>query len=333
VTACPQVAPVGMPAPIIGISAAMQRARDLVARYAATGLPVLLVGPTGTGKELLAQHLHAASGRRGRLVPVNCGALPEHMAESLMFGHRRGSFSGAVESRRGYWEHANDGTLFLDELLSLPSHLQPKMLRALDSGEVLPLGEDSARYVRVRVVAAAQDDVATRLKDATLRADLYHRVAAVRIDLPPLVARLEDVVPLAEYFAGLGGRSLENGVSRILLQYCWPGNARELRFAIERAGRLGTNGTLSATAMAEAIDFGVTPSTGSPRSLHVRAIALEGPAAGWHAGRIALRLGVNRATVFRRLQAAGVTLRSLRQSQESRDGRATVAIPSETGRI
>jgi len=308
---------------LIAESPAMRRALALVEEFAATGNPIPLIGATGTGKELLARHIHARSGRKGRFVPVNCGALPREMAESLLFGHRRGAFSGAVESRRGHVLVAEHGTLFLDELLSLPPEGQVKLLRALDTGEVQPLAEEQERVVDVRFVAAVQETLTAALASGGVRYDLFQRLAAVVISLPPLTERPEDIPPLARHFAALLGQILAPGAERVLLGYHWPGNVRELRQVIERAGRLVGNGTLPAAALAEGIRLGAPTMLGREGgALHDgddtaerRRLLLECAASGWNANRVAHALGIHRATLFRRLKRAGISLRSLRKSQ------------------
>lgn len=205
----------GLP-PIVGVSAAIQKAVALVEHFAPTGFAILIVGATGTGKELLARHIHHRSRRRGELVDVNCGALPREMAESLLFGHRRGAFTGAVESTVGHVERADGGTLFLDEVLHLPPEGQVKLLRVLETGDVQRLGEGRKRNVDLRIVAAAQDDTTERLGLGVFRRDLYQRLAGVVIHLPPLAERPEDIVPLAAHFAARRSRrpfsSLHSGI-------------------------------------------------------------------------------------------------------------------------
>ncbi len=319
----------GLP-PIIGESAAMCRARELIERYAPSALPILLVGATGTGKELLARHVHARSSRLGRFVAVNCGALPREMAEGLLFGYERGAFSGAVKLHRGHLECADGGTLFLDEVLSLPLDEQAKLLRALDLGVVQRLGAELERRVDLRVVAAAQQDVSERLASGAFRRDLYERVAGVIINLPPLAERPEDVVPLAAHYAAQCGRVLEPDSTRVLAAHKWPGNVRELRHVIERAGRLVGNGTLSRAALLEAIEIGAMQddlsltSTTRLGDVLSRIVAMcEGN--GWHAGRTAVAMGVHRSTLFRRLRAHGTSFRQLRESHLLRHSRATTA--------
>lgn len=304
--------------PLIGESAAMRRVRDLVQRFGPTGLPVLLVGPTGAGKDLVARHVHAASGRRGPWVPVNCGSLPREMADSLLFGHRRGAFSGAVESRIGHFERAGGGTLFLDEVFSLPEETQVKFLRALEDGEVQPLGEGERRMVDLRIVAAMQEDAARRVDSGLFRRDLFRRLAGVVIEIPALADHADDVLLLARYFAGMQGRTVEPDAERALLAHGWPDNVRELRQAIERAGYLVLDGTLPRGAIEEAIALG-TPrgllANGKDGRLSPHLIATACAEHGWNAERVAAALGIHRATLFRQLQRLGLTLRQLRASQ------------------
>jgi len=304
--------------PLLGTSPAIRRALELIDRYAPTTLSMLVVGPTGTGKELVARHVHARSRRAGPFVPVNCGALPREMTESLLFGHRRGAFSGAVESRRGHFERADRGTLFLDEVLCLAPEGQTKVLRALDTGEIQPLGEEGERFVDLHVVAAAQGSVWTDLDDGTFRSDLYQRIAGIVVVLPPLAERAEDILPIAQYFTELVGRSLERGADRVLERHSWPGNVRELRQVIERAGQLVENGTLPPAALAEAIHIGARPGAGSAGSAtgagDRRAWISVCESNGWDVERIAKAVGVRRSQLYARLRAAGTSLKELRKS-------------------
>jgi len=205
--------------PIIGASRVMKRARELVERFGPTTLPIMIVGATGTGKELVARHIHRVSRRHGTLVDVNCGALPQEIAESLLFGHRKGAFTGAVDTVIGHMERADRGTLFLDEVLHLTPQAQVKLLRVVETGEVQPLGSGQKRRVDFRLVSAAQDDTPGRLDHGLFRRDLFQRLAGVVIDLPLLVDRPEDILPLARHFATLQQRSLEAGSETVLLSH------------------------------------------------------------------------------------------------------------------
>ena len=300
---------------IVGVSPAIRRALVLAERYARTRLPILLVGATGTGKELFAQYVHERSGRRGPLVDVNCCALPRDMVESLFFGHRRGAFTGAVEASVGHIERSDGGTLFLDELASLVPEAQGKLLRVLELGEVQPLGASAKRPVDLRVVCAVPDDIWTALDRGQFRRDLFQRVAGVVIELPPLAARPEDVVPLAKHFADLQGRRLERGVDSVLLNYPWPGNVRELRVAIERAGELVEDGTLPPRAVAEAIALGgPRPSVSSARGQLSALLTRDDLLAvldrsDWDVERAATALRIGRTTFFKRLKSLGISLR------------------------
>jgi transcriptional regulator with PAS, ATPase and Fis domain len=303
---------------IVGVSPAIRRATVLAERYARTRLPILLVGATGTGKELFAQHIHERSSRPGALVDVNCCALPRDMVESLLFGHRRGAFTGAVESSIGHIERSDGGTLFLDEFTSLLPEAQGKLLRVLETGEVQPLGAAHKRRVDLRVVSAVQDDIVAAVDAGRLRRDLYQRVAGVVIELPPLRARLEDILPLAHHFASLRGKRLEPDVEGVLLGYSWPGNARELRLVIERAAELVADGTLPRAAVAEAIRLG------EPGSVAVGGTILKGSTLtrddllellrthDWDVSSAAATLRVGRTTFFKRLKAVAISLRAER---------------------
>ncbi|AMD00753.1 nitric oxide reductase transcriptional regulator NorR [Halomonas chromatireducens] len=228
---------------ILGHSAALRRLLQELDVVAESGLPVLLSGETGVGKELFARRLHQRSSRRQQpLVQVNCAALPESLAESELFGHVKGAFSGAVSDRAGRFEAAHGGTLFLDEVGELPLSVQAKLLRALQNGEVQRLGEDTPRQVDVRILAATNRHLADGVRDGHFRADLYHRLSVYPVAIPPLREREGDVLVLAGHFleinrTRLGVRSLRLSpeAERALCSYAWPGNVRELEHVISRA--------------------------------------------------------------------------------------------------
>jgi len=310
------------PAPvrIVGVSPAIRRATELIERFAPTGLPILLVGATGTGKELFAHMIHEQSGRPGRFVPVNCGALPRAMIESLLFGHRRGAFTDAHESVPGFIEAANHGTLYLDELASLPLEDQVKLLRILESEEVYRVGETEPRRVDLRVVCSVQERPARLVASAILRVDFCERVAGVVVILPPLCDRGDDICLLADHYARRQGKRLGQGVFDVLTGYGWPGNIRELRAVIERATALSDGGPIEARMISDAIGLGAaelgetteTPLPGwSARKIEERECLIAACRAnGWHAGRTAATLGMARVTLYRRLKAAGLLLRT-----------------------
>ncbi|MDP3169150.1 MAG: nitric oxide reductase transcriptional regulator NorR [Polaromonas sp.] len=228
---------------IIGQSPAIAQLLHELDVVADSGLPVLLLGETGVGKELFAHRLHRLSSRRGKpLVHVNCAALPEALAESELFGHVKGAFSGAVTDRPGRFEAAEGGTLFLDEIGELPLAVQAKLLRSLQNGEIQRLGADQPRRVDVRVIAATNRSLRERVGTGAFRADLYHRLSVYPIAIPPLRERGQDVLLLAGRFlelnrARLGLRSLRLSAEAetALCNYRWPGNIRELEHAISRA--------------------------------------------------------------------------------------------------
>jgi two-component system response regulator AtoC len=228
---------------LVGRSAALQQVMVLAQKVARHPSTVLVTGESGTGKELVAKLLHAGGPRAAQpFVGVNCGAIPESLLESELFGHVRGAFTGASADRRGLFEEASGGTLFLDEIGELPAPLQVKILRALQEGEVRPVGDNAAHPVDVRVVAATARDLEAEVAAGTFRSDLYYRINVVRIHIPPLRERREDIPELVRHFLALYNRRLGLSVTGVsatamqrLMEYAWPGNVRELENVIERA--------------------------------------------------------------------------------------------------
>jgi Nif-specific regulatory protein len=231
---------------ILGRSRAMEQVFQVLERLVDNSVSVLLEGETGTGKELVAQALHFNGPRRGaNFIPVNCGAIPEALLESELFGYRKGAFTGAERDHVGLVEAADGGTLFLDEIGELSSSLQVKLLRVLQEGEVRRIGESVSRAVDMRVVTATHRDLQEEVRAGRFREDLFYRINVVTLRLPPLRDRGEDVLILAESFLArvrekLGRPQLHLGpeAQRFLLRYDWPGNVRELDNAVERAGTL-----------------------------------------------------------------------------------------------
>jgi transcriptional regulator with GAF, ATPase, and Fis domain len=235
---------------MLGASAAMRQTFALLERVAPTDLTVLVEGETGTGKELVAEGLHENGGRPGELVPVNCGAIPRELLESELFGHEKGSFTGAMRDRPGAFLAAHHGTLFLDEVGELPLDMQAKLLRALERREVKPVGADRAVPVDVRVVAATHRTLATEVAAGRFRQDLYYRLAVVIVRIPPLRTRLEDLPLLVQHIEDeLARRRIANKLAPLprldeaglamLRRYDFPGNVRELRNVVERWAVLG----------------------------------------------------------------------------------------------
>ncbi|SFO07875.1 nitric oxide reductase transcriptional regulator NorR [Xenorhabdus japonica] len=228
---------------IIGLSAGMVQLKKEIEIVAASDLNVLIGGETGTGKELVAKSIHEASPRAvSPLVYLNCAALPESVAESELFGHVKGAFTGAISNRSGKFEMADNGTLFLDEIGELSLALQAKLLRVLQYGDIQRVGDDRSLRVNVRVLAATNRDLREEVLTGNFRADLFHRLSVFPLSVPPLRERGEDVVVLAGYFCeqmrlhmGLSYVILSSGARAHLLSYSWPGNVRELEHAIHRA--------------------------------------------------------------------------------------------------
>jgi two-component system nitrogen regulation response regulator GlnG len=228
----------------------MQAVFKQIAVAAATDLPVLITGQTGTGKELAARAIHAHSRRRDRpLVATSLAALAPSVVESELFGHVRGAFTGATADRRGLFEQADGGTLLLDEIGEAPLEVQAKLLRVLEDRAITPVGASAARPVDVRVIAATNRDLVAALEAGRFRIDLYHRLRVFQIEMPPLATRPEDLPALVDHFlaaAGHGGRQASAAFLAAVRGRSWPGNVRELRHAVELAAAMARGGSLEA---------------------------------------------------------------------------------------
>lgn len=234
---------------MIGDSPGLTLVKDMIEKVAATDARVLILGPNGTGKELVAHHLHEKSERNKKpLVEVNCAAIPAELIESELFGHVKGSFTGAVKDKQGKFELANGGTIFLDEIGDMSLSAQAKVLRALQEGKVSPVGSEKEINVNVRVLAATNKDLRKEINEGRFREDLYHRLAVIIINVPGLNDRKDDIPLLVEYFAveiandlGLEQKKFSKEALEALKHIDWTGNIRELRNVVERLLILGSN--------------------------------------------------------------------------------------------
>jgi two-component system response regulator HydG len=247
---------------LIGKSPVMLQLYDLLERVSPTSSPVLISGESGTGKELAARALHYGSARSGGpFVAFNCAAISDSLLESELFGHARGAFTGAVEAKKGLFVEAEGGTLFLDEVGEIPIGLQAKLLRALETSAVRPIGGGGERKVDVRIIAATNRDLARAVQEKRFREDLYYRLHVIPIHLPPLRARREDIPLLVEHFAAKFGeqqpdvprREITSEVIRRLMELPWPGNVRELKNAVERLLLLGRGKRIDVRDLAQAV--------------------------------------------------------------------------------
>lgn len=313
-----RVATPGSPA-LIGSSAAMQSVRALIEKLGPTDLPVLVRGPTGAGKELVAQALHRASGRAGRLVALNACAIPEAMFESALFGHVRGAFTGALTDHVGHLADAHRGTLFLDEVGDLPLHVQAKFLRVLETRSYRKVGGRMDETSDFRLIAATNADLEGAIERGSFRADLMYRIGAAVIAIPGLRERPEDIRILADHFARQAqGRVLPLSLDALdlLAGQDWTGNVRQLRHVIVLAGAFAGAGQILRYHVAMALQQSCRP-TGAPPYGAVEPTEREADEAAlvailercrWHVPSAAAVLGVTRKTVYARIRRHGLTI-------------------------
>jgi DNA-binding NtrC family response regulator len=240
---------------IVGSSEPMRRIADEVRRHAGTRAPILIQGESGTGKDLVARAIHALGRPSGPYVPLNVGAIAESLADSELFGHRRGAFTGAVSHRQGAFEQAHLGTLFLDEVAELSAGVQVRLLRVVEDGSVKPLGAQTATNVDVRIVSASWAALPERVESGQFRGDLYHRLSTVTLKLPSLRGRRSDIPALASVLLRrlepeLGSKELSSGALAVLVAHDWPGNVRELSSALYRAAALASGKQILAQHLA-----------------------------------------------------------------------------------
>jgi transcriptional regulator with GAF, ATPase, and Fis domain len=230
---------------LVGDSKSFKEVVSRLKQGADSDVPVLLMGETGTGKEVMAALAHRNSGRSRSFVPVNCAAIPDELIDSMLFGHEKGAFTGADRSRAGFFREADGGTLFLDEIGDLPLEVQPRLLRALESGEIMPVGASRPTYVKVRVVAATNVDLEEAVENGRFRPDLFARLSGWVVELPPLRERRDDILRLARFFRGDihqsdGEMPWDPDLVEALMLYHWPYNVRELRQIVEQL-KVGNN--------------------------------------------------------------------------------------------
>jgi len=306
---------------LLGESPAMRRLYDLVERVAGTDVSVLITGESGTGKELVARALHDRSpGRGGPFVAVNCAAVPESLLESELFGHVRGAFTDARSPRSGLVLQASGGTLFLDEIGDMPLALQPKLLRALQERKVRPVGSDAEVPFRARIVCATSRDLEEEVEAGRFRGDLLYRVNVVHLPLPPLRARGEDVLLLAQEFLKRCAARFEKPVTAFtpaaaekILAYSWPGNVRELKNCVERAVALTRFEEITVEDLSERVQRPVRASTRDDAAALLPLEELERShilrvleAMRGNKALAARTLGVDRKTLYRKLERYGV---------------------------
>lgn len=273
------------PGRIIGNSPAIQKLKDEIAIVAQSHLSVLVLGETGVGKELVARRVHSLSPRSsGPLIYINCAALPENIAESELFGHVKGAFSGATSDRAGKFEVADEGTLFLDEIGELPLSIQPKLLRALQSGEIQRVGSDKLILVNVRIIAATNRHLQDEVSQGRFRADLFHRLSVYPIDVPPLRERDKDILLLCGYLLeinqkrlGVEGLRITAEAKHLLMTYDWPGNVRELEHTLSRAAlkAIAEQGRSKRSIVIDAYHLDIKPKHNNSVSTQTRSLRHE----------------------------------------------------------
>jgi two-component system, NtrC family, response regulator len=310
---------------ILGHSDALLEVLDTAARAARTNSTLLIRGETGTGKELLARAIHFNSPRRERpLVTINCGTIPKELLESELFGHKRGSFTGAVADKKGRIEAADGGTVFLDEIGEMPTQLQVKLLRLIQQGEIEKVGSESHTQVDVRIIAATHRDLSAMIEDGTFREDLYYRLAVIPLLLPPLRERTDDIPDLVQHFFrasreknGRPGLTLSPALLPYFSCYRWPGNVRELENVVERIVVLARGNEVTLDDMppflrhervgSQALQIELPPQGVSLEAIEKELITKALERSGWNQTRAARYLDISRKTLIYRIERHGIT--------------------------
>ncbi|MBC7185762.1 MAG: sigma-54-dependent Fis family transcriptional regulator [Calditrichaeota bacterium] len=307
---------------MVGTSRQMREVYSIIDRAAPTDATVLILGETGTGKELVASAIHRLSGRKGRFVAVNCSAFPEGLLESQLFGHKKGAFTGATRDYEGIFVHANGGTVFLDELCSMSLSAQAKVLRTLESGEVQPVGSESVRMVDVRLIGASNRNIEEEVRAGRFREDLYYRLNVVKIQLPPLRDRREDIPQLVGHFLRQACQEQHKPLIRLtpaameaLVGSAWTGNVRELRNFIERMVIFADREVIDLPqirhAMSEDQDKLELSYVGLPlrearRRFERDLIRAKLIANAWNMNATAEQLGIERTNLYRKMRQLGI---------------------------
>ena len=295
---------------IVAVSREMRHVLDTVAQVAATDSTVLITGESGTGKELVARALYSESPRRThRFVPINCGGIAEGLLESELFGHRKGAFTSAITDKRGLFEEADGGVLFLDEIGEMPLNMQVRLLRFLQGGEVRRMGETSTRRVNVRLVAATHRDLEHEVQAGRFREDFFYRINVVGIRIPPLRERTDDIPVLAGFFLRRHSvrlrRPMEGftaGALELLKAHPWPGNARELENAIERAVNLACGPVLSEADLPASVTLQAQTRARAVTAGERERLLSALEQSRWNQSRAASQLGMSRTTLWRKMR-------------------------------
>lgn len=304
---------------IIGKSPQMQKVFQLIKQVANTNSNVIIYGKSGTGKELVAKAIHYNSPRKDKpFVAVNCSAIPESLLESELFGHEKGAFTGAVSSRKGLFEEANGGTIFLDEVGDMSLAMQAKLLRVIEDKEIRAVGSDKPRKIDVRIIAATHKDLEKAVKEGTFREDLFYRLNVIPIYLPELRERVEDIPLLVEYFlkkygeeAGRPNIKISREALACMMKYSWPGNVRELENLIERLVVLSPGDEITvydlpehirvckAETLVEELTLGERITLEELEKRYILKVLRE---TGWHKSNAAKILGIDRRTLYRKIE-------------------------------
>jgi len=318
---------------LVGRSAAMREVMNLVRRVAPTPSTVLITGESGVGKEVVARAIHHFSEYRDRIfLPINCGAIPETLLESQLFGHMRGSFTGAIANQEGLFQRARGGTIFLDEIADMPLSLQVKLLRAIEAKEILPIGATTPIRVEVRIIAATNHDLKKAVEEGRFREDLYYRLNVFNIEIPPLRERREDIPLLVEHFIRIHNRELkknfkgvDSATMKLLMSLPWKGNVRELDNVIEHAMILGSGDWITVRDLPRALqqDVGVEPEIPDTDNLrealrafekaHIQSVLAK---CQQDKRQAAQRLGVSLSSLYRKMEELGIPLQSERSVLE-----------------